>query len=718
MPVQYNPLKSMYVDRNSAKISEVLRDRFAANFAQQDAIQDKMMSMNVAPFQQDQEIKKNLDSQTRGELESYANRGDYENLSLPIARTARKFSNTAQALEKNSAAYSQYKDQLGKLYEDGKIDFEDYQGTLALSAQGYEGLSIDEQGRASGYFSGMQAVQNPDIPKMIKDSLQGIMADSNEEVIRVVGQGPNGELEVETTRGVKMVPADRVQGALRMVMEDPRVQMYLGRKAEIRTGMMGDEDVMASIQNDLTGVNATVAEIDARLGRNISNAERSMLEEQKRSALNRMGEIQQIMQSGDMNSIRGIARQLEVNKLNSMYNQSAVDRYAYKQTKSADKQWWDDMYKQRDQQAFDVNVAHAPLIFESEVISANNPFGSNDLEAAEIRSQKLSMYNAVAEELESMGDNVSPELMETYMGRLRGLGRDMRAFDDYTMYRYQASNPDVFKSQEYKELNKKIEAAERAIDAEFASPSADPYGSRVSFGNMKGLMGQLEALRQQRKDFVLENAKEDPIGPEIETRVELTNAQGIPAFNTTTEQKKLAQSIDKGIKQYFDAPSGSLPVYSPNTDDLTTLADLQEEGVIPADAKYSSHGISITPPNGLLGRILQINYSSEEGGNGSYIVPLDQSVKIPMLNEYFNSPYMNTISEVARFENMQVQGMTRQLPFTTQDGYSGYMEVDYKELSKPVVKFVMPGREEEAEYMDVYGDEFKALADKHQIRLM
>ena len=115
--------------------------------------------------------------------------------------------------------------------------------------------------------------------------------------------------------------------------------------------------------------------------------------------------------------------------------------------------------------------------------------------------------------------------------------------------------------------------------------------------------------------------------------------------------------------------------------------------------------------------MLQINYKSEEG-HGSYIVPLDQSIKIPALNSYFNNSYMNTISEIARFENMQVSGMTRELPFTTKDGYNGYMEVDYKELSKPVVRFVMPGREEEAEYMDVYGDEFRDLAATHEIRLM
>lgn len=722
MPVQYNKPTSMYVDKNSVKISEILRDRFATNFAHQDAIQDRMMSMNVAPFQKDQEIKTNLDKQTRGELESYSNRGDYENLSLPIARTARKFSNTAQVLEKNSAQYASYKEQLDKLYEDGNLDSEDYQGTLALSSMAYEsngGLKMDETGRGSNYFTGIQAIQNPDIPKRIKEALQGIMPDSNDIVQRVVGQGPNGEYEVETSSGIKTVSADRVKAALRMVMEDKSVQMYLQRKAEIRTGLQGDQDIVSSVQKDMGSLAAGLQTIDARLSKNISNDERASLEEQKRQITQSIGEVQGMIQSGNMDGVRNIAKSIEVNKLNAMYNESAAARYSYTQTKSADKQWWDDMYKQQDQQAFDVNVAHAPLTFESEVISANNPFGGTDLEANKIRSEKLSMYNAVAEELDSMGDNVTPELMNTYMGRLRSLGRDMRAFDDYTMYRYQATNPKLFKTQEYKEINKKIEAAERALDKEWASPGSDPYGSMdVNFGNMKGLMGSLDMLRKQREDFIRENAKEDIIGPEVETRVELTNAQGIPAFNTTTEQKAFAKNIDNEIKEYFKSAPGSLPVYSPNTDDLTTLADLQEEEIIPADAKYSSHGISITPPNGLLGRVLQINYSSEEGGNGSYIVPLDQTVKIRELEKHFNTEYMLAISEIARFENMQVPGMTRQLPFTTKDGYNGYMEVEYKDLSTPAVKFVMPGREEEAEYMDVYGNEFKALAETHEIRLM
>jgi len=717
MPIQYNRPISMYVDKNSAKISETLRDRFASNFATQDAIQDKMISMNVAPFKKDQEIKNNLDKQTRGELESYANRGDYENLSLPIARTARKFSNTAQALEKNSQAYAGYKQQLDKLYEDEKIDSEDYQGALFLSAQNYSGLDIDADGRASEYFSGIQAIQNPDIPKMIKDTLKGIVPDEYENISRVVGQGPNGELEIETSEGIKTVPADRVQEVMKMVMGDPRVKSYLGRKAQIRTSMMSDEDLIGSVQNDINAVGQTITQIDARLSKNISNNERAQLEKAKADLMQNVGNLGGIVQSGNIEAIREEAAKMEFNKINAMYNTSAENRYSYKQTKSAAKQWWDDMYKQKDQQSFDVDVAHSPIIFESNVMSVKNPFGSNDLEASEIRGEKVSMYNAVAEELDSMGDNVTPELMDEYMGQIRKFGRDIKAFDDYTMYRYQATNPDVFKSQEYRELNKKIEAAERAVDAEFTSPGTDPYGSRVQFGNMQGLMQNLEVLRQQREEFIKTNAKEDPIGSEIETRVELTNAQGIPGLNTTTTQKAFAKSIDNGVKLYFDAPDKDLPIYSPGTDDLTTLGDLQEEGTIPEDAVYSSHGFSITPPNGLMGRVLQINYKSEEG-NGSYIVPLDQTIKIEALSNHFNNSYMNTISEVARFENMQVQGMSRDLPFTTEGGYSGHIQVDYKELSKPVVKFVMPGREEEAEYMNVYGDDFRHFVTKHKIRLM
>ena len=709
MPIQYNRPISMYVDKNSAKISETLRDRFASNFATQDAIQDKMISMNVAPFKKDQEIKNNLDKQTRGELESYANRGDYENLSLPIARTARKFSNTAQALEKNSQAYAGYKQQLDKLYEDEKIDSEDYQGALFLSSQNYSGLDIDADGRASEYFSGIQAIQNPDIPKMIKDTLKGIVPDEYENISRVVGQGPNGELEIETSEGIKTVPADRVQEVMKMVMGDPRVKSYLGRKAQIRTSMMSDEDLIGSVQNDINAVGQTITQIDARLSKNISNNERAQLEKAKADLMQNVGNLGGIVQSGNIEAIREEAAKMEFNKINAMYNTSAENRYSYKQTKSAAKQWWDDMYKQKDQQSFDVDVAHSPIIFESNVMSVKNPFGSNDLEASEIRGEKVSMYNAVAEELDSMGDNVTPELMDEYMGRIRNFGRDIKAFDDYTMYRYQATNPKLFNSQQYKEFNRKIEVAERNYNKMLDENKA---ASMVAMTRV-----ELDAALRAREEFIKTNAKEDPIGSEIETRVELTNAQGIPGLNTTTTQKAFAKSIDNGIKQYFDAPDKDLPIYSPGTDDLTTLGDLQEEGTIPEDAVYSSHGFSITPPNGLMGRVLQINYKSEEG-NGSYIVPLDQTIKIEALSNHFNNSYMNTISEVARFENMQVQGMSRELPFTTEGGYSGHIQVDYKELSKPVVKFVMPGREEEAEYMNVYGDDFRNIVTKHEIRLM
>ena len=51
------PYQSVYRDRNSVKINELLRQRFAANFQADDAIAGAVDQMNAADFEGDMALK-------------------------------------------------------------------------------------------------------------------------------------------------------------------------------------------------------------------------------------------------------------------------------------------------------------------------------------------------------------------------------------------------------------------------------------------------------------------------------------------------------------------------------------------------------------------------------------------------------------------------------------------------------------------------------------
>jgi len=338
----YTPL-SQFVDPMSTEIGDMLRERYLTNYQASSAVEQEMASLVAAPFEGDKKLRDNLVKDTQMQLQNVAERGDYENMTLPVMNAAKRYNMESAPIKQNYELYNAYQTQLEEAYNKGDIDYEDYQGTLALSTYGYNGLQRDAQGRYSNPFNGLTAITNPKIEERIKDALSGIVAEEFNVTRQDVGQiGPDGVYTVKTEKGYKTVSADRVQQVMNMVMSDPQVRDYINRKAQIRYGM-ADESVLAKERTRQLGVLSSQFEQYQEAAENTTNSdEKAAYEAAAANVIERAGALQNI---ADYDKLRAYMQATEAANIETTYRQGAQARYSYQsQTKDSQIIDWDKKY--------------------------------------------------------------------------------------------------------------------------------------------------------------------------------------------------------------------------------------------------------------------------------------------------------------------------------------------------------------------------------------
>ena len=252
MAIQFQRPQSMYVDPRSVQIGDTLRDRFASNFQTADALEAQLATLKVADFEGDQQMKKQLMDSTRSKLEQLAGRGDYENLSMPVAKSAREFQKKYTPLEENYNKYEEYVADITSKYKDGEIDAETYKQALPASKKGYTGIQVDSEGNIdpNSYFSGMSLVKDVDIPALLQERIKGIVAEEEGQMIQKVGQGPNGMYAITESGNVISVSEERVKEIYQGVISQPDVQAALSQKATLRTYNLEEQDINNAVNSD------------------------------------------------------------------------------------------------------------------------------------------------------------------------------------------------------------------------------------------------------------------------------------------------------------------------------------------------------------------------------------------------------------------------------------------------------------------------------------
>tara|TARA_R100000030_G_scaffold2225_1_gene1823 strand:+ start:1364 stop:3823 length:2460 start_codon:yes stop_codon:yes gene_type:complete len=338
----YKPL-TQFVDPMSTEIAEQLRQRFLTNYENASLVEQEMMNLQAAPFATDMQYRDELVNSTNQTLTGISKRGDYENMTVPVMNAARKYNMESAPIKQNYELYSAYQTGLKEAYEEGKIDYEDYEGTLALSQYGYTGLQRDAQGNYSNPFVGVTMVQDPEIEKRINEALKGIVAEEHNVTRQDVGVvGPDGVYTVKTEKGYKTVSAERVQEVMNMVMSDGQVREYMARKAEIRYGMADPEQVEATKLQYMNQFESEAARYDEM-------AEDSNLsEEQREVAAAYASQVRQTagqLATADVDRSRQMIQALEMQRIENGYRDAAESRFAYfSPTKDSRIVTWDQKY--------------------------------------------------------------------------------------------------------------------------------------------------------------------------------------------------------------------------------------------------------------------------------------------------------------------------------------------------------------------------------------
>lgn len=332
MPVAPYQYQSMFVDLRSPEISAMLNQRYLENFNTKTELEDTLAQLQAAPFEGDQKARAQLVQQTQHNLSQLAERGDYENLTMPVIQTAQMFKKRSAPIAKNYAAYNEYIAARKEEYEKGDLDYEDYIGTINLSKTKYQGLSIDENGNATNFFQGETPIYNPKIQEKMHDALNGIVAEEYGQGAKIVGMDTkNGKIQVMVEGKVKTVSGGRVQAVMDMVMGDPQVSRYLARKGEIRAAAMNERDLLEFKMQRMGQMGSRISELNTEIAKEKDPEKRLELESELSNLIKNSSTVSS-METPDQ--LRSLVAMEEATMMDRGYRRAALSRYGYRSTET------------------------------------------------------------------------------------------------------------------------------------------------------------------------------------------------------------------------------------------------------------------------------------------------------------------------------------------------------------------------------------------------
>lgn len=656
MAYKFEPVINPYVDPGSVKVSEILNERFSQNFAAADALSTALRDMQYAPFENDTKIATELQKNATSQLEEFADRGDYENLSFGIHSAAKKFADTYKPIQTNYDQVTKYKTEIEDLYKTGKIDANTMNKAFKYSAHNYKGVKIDPNTGyvdPNSYFKGVDVVQDPNILQMVTQGIADIMASGNTSKVKRVGQGPEAQYEVLTENGWEGVSADKVASIVQTILNQPNVQAFLNQEAEFSTFDIDDQ----SLQN---WANSTITDYQNKILQIKNSGYNSKT---KNNAINSLNSELQLLQKGlqDPTILRNYLKQQHINSRVKEFEDYAIAKKAYSKTTSSYVQDWDAKYL-KDYENYLKNlpevvvagqVHEVPNIGGNTVKSINSNINDitnrieelsqkiytgvysneqveimqneiKDLDtrrklqqtrlehAAEASGQDL---NAINENKDKLKNNFLNLLTDNKVSKFNkdenvDIGivyKDPKTKDDFFQFPWESTDQSVpfswlaetYANSDF-DFNKTLEAAKNKI-AE--STGQNPKDIEINLNVANDLQYSLEALAKDANYFEYQ-PNEDKINKFLKTTqkpsVSFTNV--MPGF---TPSQRVANT--KAINEFFKAgiPSHLHAFTSGEGADqgLTSMQSLIDNGIIGSDYK-------------VIGQVLINNQSSNTGGVG------------------------------------------------------------------------------------------------------
>ncbi len=244
MAYKFDPVINTYVDPKSVEISKTLNERYAQNFAVNDALNTAMRDMQFAPFENDTALAKELRKSTDAKLQQIAARGDYENMTFPLHSIAKETGNMMKPLAENYQRYQTTVSELNKRLEKGDVNAEQYDLYKGYMTRGYKGIELDEYGRAKQgtAFSAPTLYNDPKIMDRVTKRLEILHTQETGRTTSRVQKDPTtGDLvSIDEGGTITQIDPKLVQKAVDAVMQESDVKMYLDQMGTMKTYKYSD----------------------------------------------------------------------------------------------------------------------------------------------------------------------------------------------------------------------------------------------------------------------------------------------------------------------------------------------------------------------------------------------------------------------------------------------------------------------------------------------
>lgn len=679
-PHQYKASgSSAYGAPKFKQVGDVRRERYVNNFMTTQAMDEQQASVIAAPFELDQQYRQNLLQTTDAQIKDFGERGDFENMTVDIYRASTDFNKKKAPLAKNLADYTAYQEELEKLYNDGKLDSEDKDGTMLLSRQGYQGLSFDESGQAN-YFRGVEAVHNPDIDALLDEAIGNIEKEeydyqrSNEG--NQLGAGEDGAFTVRQKSSVSQHQSgrspERVAAVFDNVMRRPDVMAYLNRKSEIHAAQMqGKEgeylsETSKNVDEALVGLDAAIAEETDSDKAAMLEAQRGQLEEMKAEIAEAMEdpeEASKLMQELDKNHRIQEYKDQYLTSYGLM--NTTVDKQSTSTILGYDKVWLqNEKLRKKFEQQFELQTP--AITISNETMTYTDALGGTYEDAKNtIKSVDASMMD-MRENLDRT--DISAGTRKMYENQYNNFAALRASYLERFTQEFENMSPEMLDNPEYLRLKK-------AVDSGAPSPaSAGNASATGDFGSGLGLpllvyswfsdegKDVQKSYEQQMMEFMEGNGlRSDAF--DLSTGGSVDYAPTVTMDHMPGLDKNKQAAFRNGLNGLFTggmSGASDLMVYAPkgdegmqtitnSTEDMVTINDIRDDGTLPVDASMKSYGVIAVNPMGAA-PMIKVNWTSkDEGTTGSLYVPIQQGSIMSLgegVAQYLDSSYISFMTSI------------------------------------------------------------------------
>jgi hypothetical protein len=307
MPYKFGEYVSTYVDPQSVKISETLRDRFVQNFQANDQLAMAVDQLQAASmFENDVQRKKELQRLTENELAKLAEQGNYENLGMAIAKHTKDYVQAKAPIEQNYKAVQSYLSEFNEGLKKG--DYNPLQkqnlGAYMLrtaSGEQYKGFEIDpETGKVAegSMFSGPTIYRDPKIMDKVTAGLGLLMQRKTGSSSKSVAQGPNGMFTYDDGQTISQIADEDVKAVMNAVFADPTVMPYVQQLADMQTYSFKAAGKLPEVmQQQITGYTNALNQLETALNaKGTSSRDRLAIKQQMTSISAEVAKMQEASQ--------------------------------------------------------------------------------------------------------------------------------------------------------------------------------------------------------------------------------------------------------------------------------------------------------------------------------------------------------------------------------------------------------------------------------------